>query len=74
MRCTTFAALALLGLCALGGALAVVPVSTACAKGDLPCSCAAVSGKWRELNAPLQSTCTVTFKHQGRLTQRLVVL
>ena len=60
MRTAALFLLATCGLSALSSAAA-----KPCAAGDLPCACAAARGKWRELKAPLQPTCTVTFQHQG---------
>jgi hypothetical protein len=57
MRILALAALVLLG--------AASAQAAGCLVGDLPCACAEAGGRWRELRAPLESTCTVTIKHQG---------
>jgi hypothetical protein len=48
------------GLCLASGAAAA-----SCKAGELPCACAAAGGSWRDLKSPLESTCTVKFRHQG---------
>jgi hypothetical protein len=46
----------------------------ACPVGDLPCACVGVlGGRWRDLKAPLEPTCTVTIRHQGALAPEILM-
>ncbi|KAF8062893.1 VAD1 [Scenedesmus sp. PABB004] len=36
-----------------------------CAKGDVPCHCAALGGRWKALAPPLLSACQVDYEHDG---------